>query len=67
MSLAGDRPRKYSSRQPGLAIGSNVGFGMKRLTLPRDHQPELAVDRRPLHAPLLQLGIHVTGEASVAS
>ena len=35
MSLAsGLRPRKYSSRLPGRATGSNVGFGMKRLTLP---------------------------------
>ena len=30
----GLRPRKYSSSAPGLEIGSNVGLGMKRLTLP---------------------------------
>ena len=33
-SPLGLRPRKYSSSAPGLEIGSNVGFGMKRLTLP---------------------------------
>ena len=31
---SGFRPRKYSSRQPGFATGSKVGFGMKRLTFP---------------------------------
>jgi hypothetical protein len=30
----GFRPRKYSSRLPGLATGSKVGFGMNRLILP---------------------------------
>ncbi len=27
-------PRKYSSRLPGRAMGSKVGFGMNLLTLP---------------------------------
>ena len=34
MSSAGERPRKYSSRQPGRATGSNSGFGMNRLSFP---------------------------------
>ena len=35
MSLpSGFLPRKYSSRMPGFATGSKVGFGMKRLILP---------------------------------
>ncbi len=35
MSLAsGLRPRKYSSRLPGLATGSNRGLGMNRLIFP---------------------------------
>ena len=33
-AFLGLRPRKYSSMAPGLATGSNVGFGMKRLILP---------------------------------
>ncbi len=34
MSGADSLARKYESRQPGLATGSKVGFGMNRLTLP---------------------------------
>ena len=34
LAFFGLRPRKYSSIAPGLATGSNVGFGMKRLILP---------------------------------
>ena len=55
-------PRNSRSRQPGTMIGSNVGFGMKRLTRRRSASSTRLPSLHDLHAALRELRVEVPGE-----